>query len=63
MVTVQSKSLDDWHRLSIPFVVWLLTEMPVSAEDIVDFSKGSFAKESYYVTLGLFLITLPGVCH
>lgn len=52
--------MDAWHSLSAPFLLWLLTEMPVSAEDIVDFSKGSFAKESYYVTLGLFLITLPG---
>ena len=25
-----------------------------------DFSKGGFAKESYYVTLGLFLLSLPG---
>lgn len=36
-------------------------EYPALAEDIVDFSKGSFAKESYYVTLGLFLVTLPGL--
>ncbi|KAK9812739.1 hypothetical protein WJX72_002877 [[Myrmecia] bisecta] len=27
----------------------------------VDFSQGSFSKNSYYVTLGLFLISLPGL--
>lgn len=26
-----------------------------------DFSQGSFSKESYYVTLGLFLLSLPGL--
>ena len=31
-----------------------------SAATTTDFSKGSFAKESYYVTLGLFLLSLPG---
>ena len=42
-------------------VFWLLSQLPAgAAEDAVDFSKGSFAKESYYVTLGLFLISLPG---
>jgi hypothetical protein len=30
------------------------------AAGAADFSKGGFAKESYYVTLGLFLLSLPG---
>ena len=42
--------------------LWLLSELPVLAET-TDFSKGGFAKESYYVTLGLFLISLPGAAH
>lgn len=41
-----------------------LAALPAQAEETVaavtDFSKGSFSKESYYVTLGLFLISLPG---
>ena len=40
--------------------LWLLSELPALAET-TDFSKGGFAKESYYVTLGLFLISLPGM--
>ena len=41
--------------------VWLLSQLPVhAAEQTVDFSKGSFSTESYVVTLGLFLISLPG---
>lgn len=31
-----------------------------AASAATDFSKGGFAKESYYVTLGLFLLSLPG---
>ena len=47
---------------SIPgsFALWLISELPALAEQ-TDFSKGGFAKESYYVTLGLFLLSLPGV--
>jgi hypothetical protein len=45
-----------------PTAFWLLSQLPAgAAEDAVDFSKGGFAKESYYVTLGLFLISLPGL--
>ena len=41
--------------------VWLLSQLPAhAAEQVVDFSKGSFSTESYVVTLGLFLISLPG---
>lgn len=40
--------------------LWLLSEFPAQAADTADFSKGGFAKESYYVTLGLFLLSLPG---
>lgn len=32
-----------------------------AASAATDFSKGGFAKESYYVTLGLFLLSLPGL--
>lgn len=42
------------------FGLWLLSELPALAAETTDFSKGGFAKESYYVTLGLFLISLPG---
>lgn len=40
-------------------VMWLLSQLPVQAEG-TDFSQGSFSKESYYVTLGLFLLSVPG---
>ena len=46
--------------ISSSFVLWLLSELPALAEK-KDFSQGGgFAKESYYVTLGLFLLSLPG---
>lgn len=42
--------------------IWLLSQLPANAaESSVDFSKGSFSTESYVVTLGLFLISLPGM--
>ena len=42
-------------------VFWLLSQLPASAVDsTTDFSKGSFSTESYVVTLGLFLLSLPG---
>ena len=48
-------------------VFWLLSQLPASAVDsTTDFSKGSFSTESYVVTLGLFLLSLPGTftcCH
>ena len=40
-------------------IMWLLTQLPAQAEG-TDFSQGSFSKESYYVTLGLFLLSVPG---
>ena len=40
--------------------MWLLSQLPAQAEG-TDFSQGSFSKESYYVTLGLFLLSVPGV--
>ena len=46
--------------MSGSFTLWLISELPALAEQ-TDFSKGGFAKESYYVTLGLFLLSLPGV--
>ena len=46
--------------ISGSFALWLISELPALAEQ-TDFSKGGFAKESYYVTLGLFLLSLPGV--
>ena len=46
--------------ISSSFTLWLLSELPALAEQ-KDFSQGGgFAKESYYVTLGLFLLSLPG---
>ena len=42
--------------------LWLLSQLPANAVDSsVDFSKGSFSTGSYVVTLGLFLISLPGI--
>lgn len=38
------------------------TAAGAAAAAATDFSKGGFAKESYYVTLGLFLLSLPGEC-
>ena len=46
--------------ISGSFALWLISELPALAEQ-TDFSKGGFAKESYYVTLGLFLLSLPGM--
>ena len=40
-------------------IMWLLSQLPAQAEG-TDFSQGSFSKESYYVTLGLFLLSVPG---
>lgn len=46
--------------ISSTFTLWLLSELPALAEK-KDFSQGGgFAKESYYVTLGLFVLSLPG---
>ena len=45
--------------ISGSFALWFISELPALAEQ-TDFSKGGFAKESYYVTLGLFLLSLPG---
>ena len=39
--------------------LWLLSQLPAQAEG-TDFSQGSFSKESYYVTLGLFVLSVPG---
>lgn len=43
--------------------MWLLTELPAFSEEVAatDFSQGSFSSRSYYVTLGLFLLSLPGL--
>ena len=46
--------------------MWLITELPALSEEtaaVTDFSKGSFSAASYYVTLGLFLLSLPGELH
>lgn len=40
--------------------LWMLSQLPAQAEG-TDFSQGSFSKESYYVTLGLFVLSVPGV--
>ena len=39
---------------------WLLGGLPAGAEEAVDFSQGSFSQQSYWVSLGLFIISLPG---
>lgn len=39
--------------------LWLMSALPACAEG-TDFSQGSFSKESYYVTLGLFVLSVPG---
>ena len=46
--------------LPLSGALWLLSEAAVRADQSADFSQGGFAKESYYVTLGLFLLSLPG---
>lgn len=40
--------------------LWMLSQLPAQAE-ATDFSQGSFSKESYYVTLGLFVLSVPGL--
>ncbi|KAL3158328.1 hypothetical protein ABBQ38_010570 [Trebouxia sp. C0009 RCD-2024] len=40
--------------------IWVLSQLPAQAEG-TDFSQGSFSKESYYVTLGLFVLSVPGL--
>lgn len=40
--------------------IWVLSQLPAQAEG-TDFSQGSFSKESYYVTLGLFVLSVPGM--
>ena len=46
--------------LPLSGALWFLSEAAVRADQGADFSQGGFAKESYYVTLGLFLLSLPG---
>ena len=53
----QRRPTPEW-LLSSAAGLWLLGEMPAFAE--TDFSQGSFSAGSYYVSLGLFLVTLPG---
>ena len=55
---MQRSSTPQWLVSSVAGL-WLLGEMPAMAE--TDFSQGSFSAGSYYVSLGLFLVTLPGV--
>ena len=54
----QRKSSSQW-LVSSAAGLWLLGEMPAFAD--TDFSQGSFSAGSYYVSLGLFLVTLPGM--
>ena len=43
------------------FALWLLSEQASLAEQVAtDFSKGSYRIESYWASLGLFLISVPG---
>ncbi len=48
--------------LPLAGTLWFLSEAAALADQGTDFSQGGFAKESYYVTLGLFLLSLPGLC-
>ena len=57
----QRHNLDLGQLLGSAAGMWLLTELPAFSEEAVtDFSQGSFSASSYYVTLGLFLLSLPG---
>ena len=47
-----------WHRASAIFATWLFSEQAAVAA--TDFSKGSYRIESYWASLGLFLISVPG---
>ena len=44
--------------LLAPLGLWLASSGVADAA--TDFSKGSYAKESYWATLGLFIISFPG---
>ena len=63
-VSCRATSNDNFQQKLSPVAlsstaVWLLSQLPAQAEG-TDFSQGSFSKESYYVTLGLFLLSIPG---
>jgi hypothetical protein len=67
-VQTQSQQQSKRHTLDLSQLfgsaagLWLLTELPAFAEETAtDFSQGSFSASSYYVTLGLFLLSLPGI--
>ena len=62
----QQQPAAERHTLSQLFSttagLWLLAELPsLAAEATPDFSQGSFSAGSYYVSLGLFLVSLPGM--
>lgn len=42
--------------------LWLLSAIPLIGQPAVaaELSEGGFSQNSYYVTLGLFVVTLPG---
>lgn len=62
----ETHSLSGWLPLlcSSPALLSLLA-LPAQAADVPQLSVGGFSKSSYYVTLGLFLLSVPGqlCCH
>lgn len=58
----RSTQLPWWSKAPALTALWLLSEHPALAEQASsDFSKGSYRIESYWASLGLFLISLPGM--
>ncbi|KAK9831719.1 hypothetical protein WJX74_006981 [Apatococcus lobatus] len=57
-----SSSLSGWLPLlcSSPALLSLLA-LPAQAADVPQLTEGGFSKSSYYVTLGLFLLSVPGL--
>lgn len=62
----ETHSLSGWLPLlcSSPALLSLLA-LPAQAADVPQLTEGGFSKSSYYVTLGLFLLSVPGqsYCH
>ena len=62
----ETHSLSGWLPLlcSSPALLSLLA-LPAQAADVPQLTEGGFSKSSYYVTLGLFLLSVPGqsCCH
>ncbi len=59
--TTAAPTLNGWLPLicSSPALLSLLA-LPAQAADVPQLAEGGFSKSSYYVTLGLFLLSVPG---